>query len=140
MAFLRLGLPLPLPQPATSCECGKPLDKKGYHLITCKIGGGPVWSHNSMVSAWSECLNQVVLTRAIEPRDCYSSSQARPDITIYNATATDFNVELDISLAHGVLMSFPLQRSTKDQPQLRERRRRSRSIAERNMLASFPLH
>ena len=97
-AFLKLGLPLPLSQSVTSCECGKPLDKEGYHIITCKIGGGTVWLHNSMVTAWSECLNQAALTHAIEPRYCYSSSQARPDIAIYNAT--DFNVELDISLAH----------------------------------------
>ena len=96
--FPRLGLPLPLPQLAMSCECGKPLDKEGYHLSTCKIGGGPVWSHHSMVTAWFERLNQVALTHAIEPCDCYSSSQPRPDIAIYNAT--DFNVEIDISLEH----------------------------------------
>ena len=80
-AFIRLGLPLPLSHPVKNFECGKPLDQEGYHLITCKFGGGdpvwspslvtqsghpvwspslvtqsghPVWSHNSMVTAWSE--------------------------------------------------------------------------------------
>ncbi|XP_062523315.1 uncharacterized protein LOC134197978 [Corticium candelabrum] len=79
-------------------DCGTALDPEGYHLITCKTGGGPVWSHNSIVSAWSECLKRVSLPHTVEPRDCYSSSQSRPDIAVYNAT--DFNVELDISLAH----------------------------------------
>ena len=97
-AFIRLGLPLPLSHPVKNCECGKPLDQEGYHLITCKFGGGPVWSHNSMVNAWSECLNRVSLSHTIEPRNLYSSSQARPDIAIYGAS--NFNVELDISLAH----------------------------------------
>ena len=132
-----VGLPLPLPQSATSCECWKLLDKEGYHLITCKIGRGPVWSHNSMVTVWSECLNQVALTHAIEPRDCCSSSQARPDIAIYNAT--DFNVERDISLAHpwcpDVLPVAALNQGSAAAK--RERRRRS---AERNTLASFLLH
>ena len=97
-ALLRLGMRLPLPLSATLCDCGTALDPEGYHLITCKTGGGPVWSHNSIVSAWSECLKRVSLPHTVEPRDCYSSSQSRPDIAVYNAT--DFNVELDISLAH----------------------------------------
>ena len=92
---MRLGLRLPLPQSIIECDCGKTLDTDGYHLITCKTGGGPVWSHNSMISAWSECLKRVSLPHTIEPRDCYSSSQSRPDIAVHNAT--DFNVELDVS-------------------------------------------
>ena len=51
-----------------------------------------------MVSAWSKHLKRVSLPHTIEARDCYSSSQSRPDIDVHNAT--DFNVELDISLAH----------------------------------------
>ena len=97
-ALMKLGLRLPLPQSVIECDCGKTLDTYGYHLITCKTGGGPVWLHNSMVSAWSERLKRVPLPRTIEPRDCYSSSQSRPDIAVHKAT--DFNVELDISLAH----------------------------------------
>ena len=38
-AFIRLGLPLPLSHLIKNCECGKPLDQEGYHLITCKFGG-----------------------------------------------------------------------------------------------------
>ena len=97
-ASMRLGLRLPLPQSIIECDCGKTPDTDGYHLITCKTGEGPGWSHNSMVSAWSECLKRVSLPHTIEPRDCYSSSQSRPDIAVHNAT--NFNVELDVSLAH----------------------------------------
>ena len=54
-ASLRLGLAMPLPRWADSnCECGKKLDPDGYHLLTCKVGCGPVWFHNCMVSAWSQ--------------------------------------------------------------------------------------
>ena len=96
--FVRLGLPVPLPDSVTKCECGRSLDPEGYHLITCKRGGGPVWTHNSIVSAWSECLSQVHLCHTIEPKDTYCNSQSRPDIAIQNVV--DFNVELDISIAH----------------------------------------
>ena len=51
-----------------------------------------------MVSDWSKCLKCMSFPDTIEPRDCYSSSQSRPDIAVHNAT--DFNVELDVSLAH----------------------------------------
>ena len=50
------------------------------------------------MSTWSECLSQVHLYHTIEPRDAYCNSQSRPDITIQNVV--DFNVELDISIAH----------------------------------------
>ena len=76
----------------------RPRGRPGYHLITCKSGGGPVWTHNSIVSTWSECLSQVHLCHTIEPRDTYCNSQSRPDIAIQNVF--DFNVELDISIAH----------------------------------------
>ena len=48
-ASLRLDLPLSLPPWATKCEGGKSLDVEGYLLLTCKMGRGPVWSHNSVL-------------------------------------------------------------------------------------------
>ena len=42
-AFLRLCIPLPYSQIVTKCDCGTSLDEHGYHLLTCKFGGGPVW-------------------------------------------------------------------------------------------------
>ena len=41
------------------CDCGCQLDEEGYHLLTCKHGGGPVWPHNRILSVWSECLNDL---------------------------------------------------------------------------------
>ena len=73
---------------------------------------GPVWSHNSVVSAWSECLKCVSLCHTIELRDCYSGSQSRPDIDVHNAT--DFNVKLDISLAHPWSSELILHAATTD--------------------------
>ena len=34
-------------------------DADGFHLITCKTGGGP---HDSMMSVWSECFEFTSLT------------------------------------------------------------------------------
>ena len=52
-AFIRLGIAMPLPLLADEyeSECGKTIDREGYHLLTCKVGGGLVWSHNCIVSA-----------------------------------------------------------------------------------------
>ena len=49
-AFLRLGIPFPYFQIVTKCDCGTSLDEHGYHLLTWKFGGGPVWQHNTIVS------------------------------------------------------------------------------------------
>ena len=100
-AFVRLGLSMPLPHSIKTCECGKPLDSipTGYHLLTCKTGGGPVWTHNTIVSTWSDRLDQIHLPHKVEPRDRYCSSDARPDIAICS-NVFDSNVDLDVSLAH----------------------------------------
>ena len=42
-----------MPLASGQCDCGEELDSDGYHLITCKTGGGPVISHNNIVSALS---------------------------------------------------------------------------------------
>ena len=47
--MMRLGCVIPAS--SNCCDCGKELDIQGYHLITCKTGGGPVHTHNSIVSA-----------------------------------------------------------------------------------------
>ena len=40
---------IPFPLSTKTCECSKPLDVIGDHLVTCKTGGH-VWAHNSVVS------------------------------------------------------------------------------------------
>ena len=52
-SFLRLGLPIAFSSWKTSCNCGALIDDSGYHLLTCKTGGGPIWSHESISSVWS---------------------------------------------------------------------------------------
>ena len=58
-SHLRLGLALPFTNFINECDCGKELDKNGYHLLTCKYGGGPVWSHNCIVDGWIERLSDL---------------------------------------------------------------------------------
>ena len=90
-ASLRLGLPLSLPPWATKCECGKSLDVEGYHLLTCKMGGGPVWSHNSVVLCWSECMSSLQCQHQIEPKDRYTTSNNRADIVVFDSTCGEMS-------------------------------------------------
>ena len=80
-------------------DCGKELDKNGYHLLTCKYGGGPVWSHNCIVDGWTECLSDLHIPYQVEPRHHYTNTDNRPDITIFDIE-TGQTLDLDISLAH----------------------------------------
>ena len=94
--YLRLGLPMPFKSCINKCECGVELDGTGYHLLTCNFGEGPVWQHESVVSGWCSCLNELQLHHRKEPRHQYTKSENRPDIFRDNET----NTELDVSMAH----------------------------------------
>ena len=50
---MRLGQAIPFGKWIDHCDCGCQLDEEGYHLLTCKHGGGPVWSHNRILSVAS---------------------------------------------------------------------------------------
>ena len=50
-----------------------------------------MWTHDSMMSVWSECLSSVHLPHKCEPRDRYTHSDNRRDILVY---------ELGVALAH----------------------------------------
>ena len=39
-------------------EYGKVIDGNGCHLMTCKTGGGPVWTPEGLANTWSGCLQQ----------------------------------------------------------------------------------
>ena len=47
---MRLDLEMLLGSVVPICECGKDIDKDGYHLLTCKTGGGPIWTHETLTS------------------------------------------------------------------------------------------
>ena len=67
-AFLRLGIPMPFSSCLVKCDCNATLDNEGYHLMTCKLGGGPVFTHERLKSEWSECLRELQLHHKKEPR------------------------------------------------------------------------
>ena len=50
-ACLHLELHLPFQGMQDKCDCGTYLNSSGYHLMTCKHEGGPVWAHDSIVSS-----------------------------------------------------------------------------------------
>ena len=56
-------------------DCGKRLDDKGFHFITCKFGGGPVWSHDRIVDGWRELFRELGLHYKREERDRYVNNQ-----------------------------------------------------------------
>ena len=96
---VRLGVPVPVPHWIRSCNCGDSLDDSGYHLITCKTGGGPVWTHDSVVSTWSDCLRSIDIHHKKEPRQRYRDSDDRPDIAVFESGLA-CNCDLDIAMAH----------------------------------------
>ena len=96
---MRLGLEMPLGSVVPICECGKDIDKDGYHLLTCKTGGGPIWTHETLTSVWSDCLQHLKMSHQREPRNLYVNSDDRPDIVVFDAQQ-GCDIELDISVAH----------------------------------------
>ena len=78
------------------CNYGKSLDKYGYHLITCKNGSGPVWSHNSVVRVWSECFSKLCIVHKIEPKHRFTESDCRPHIFAIDPRLSE-DIELDVS-------------------------------------------
>ena len=98
-SLVRLGLPIRLSDWIGACNCGAPLDESGYHLLTCKTGGGPVWSHESIAGVWSDCLRSLSIHHRRELRNRYIDSECRPDIVMFDVDVGS-NIDLDISLAH----------------------------------------
>ena len=79
-------------------NCKAAVDQFGFHLLTCKLGGSPIWAHDSMVSAWSSCLQNVSVHHKVEPRDQYLHCLNRLDISVFDLSS-NANIKLDISLA-----------------------------------------
>ena len=80
--------------PLTDRQTDRQTDVEGYHLLTCKMGAGPVWSHNSIVLCWSECLSSLQYQHQIKTKDRYTA-----DIVVFDSTC-GANVELDVALDH----------------------------------------
>ena len=58
-----------------------------------------MWSHNCMVSVWTDCLSQLQVPYYIEPKDRYTTSSGRPDIYVAKSFCMPA-AELDIALSH----------------------------------------
>ena len=56
-------------------------------------------THNSIVSAWSNCLSQHNLPHKLEPQYRYVNNDKRSDILVFDPDS-GANIELDVSLAH----------------------------------------
>ena len=72
---------------------------EGFHLLTCKSGGGPILSHNSIVSVWCDYLQEVNTTYRRERRDLYDGTNSHPDIIAFDSK-NGRDLEVDISVAH----------------------------------------
>ena len=81
-SYMRLGLSIPVSERMTTCHYGATLDNSGNHLLTCKVGGGPIWTHESIASVWSDCLRELNIQQRRKPRHHYSNSDGRPDSDI----------------------------------------------------------
>ena len=95
--MIRLGCKIP--QSTGRCNYGRDLDQEGYHLVTCKSGGGSIQTHNAIVHVWSKCLTELNFQHSKEPTHRYLDNDNRPDIVVINPQ-TGHDTELDISLAH----------------------------------------
>ena len=100
-SLMRLGYTMPFSSWSNSCDCGKSLesDTDGYRFLTCKTGGGSVYTHNSIVRIWSACLGSLNLHHVNEAQHRYCNSDNRPDITVLDYQSGK-STDLDVSMAH----------------------------------------
>ena len=97
---MRLGASLPVLGNIEKCIplCGKDIDKQGYHLLTCKFGGGPIFRHDGYLDIYYNMLREVGFHCRKELTAQFQNKQ-RPDIAVY-----DFHegkkLLLDITITH----------------------------------------
>ena len=117
-SFLRLGLLIAFSSWTTTCNYGALIDDSGYHLLTCKTGGRPVWSHELISSVWSDRFRGLHIHHRREPRSRYTTTDNRQDIVFLTQTLETTLTLISPSPTHGVVTSFhhllvlvvPLQR------------------------------
>ena len=104
---------MPLGSVISTCDCGKDVDGDGYRFLTCKTGGQPIWTHETLSRLWSNCLQQLNMTHQQEPRNRYINTDDRPDIIAFDAQS-GCDVELNISVAHPWAKHIISQEALKD--------------------------
>ena len=98
--LLRLGVSLPQLSNIKKCinQCGKDVDQKGYHLLTCKFGGGPIRRHDHFLDSYYDMLRSVDFRCKKEITAQFEGKQ-HPDIAIYNYRDGK-KLLLDITVTH----------------------------------------
>ena len=99
-AFMRLEVSLPQLNNTKKCvsQCDKDVDDNGYHLLTCRFGGGPIRRHDHFMDSFYEMLRSVDLRCRKELTAQFQGKQ-RPDIADYNYRDGK-KLLLDITITH----------------------------------------
>ena len=99
-----LTLPVPVPHWIRSCNCAHSLDDNGYHLVTYKTDGGPVRTHDSVVSTWADCQRSLEVRYKKEPLQWYKDSDEQHDIAVFDSVCCTTTILTCQWHSHGVLM------------------------------------
>ena len=99
-SLLRLGAPLPELQALDNCipQCKQPLDSSGYHILTCKWGGGIIRRHDHIADCLYKMLTSVGYRCRKELPDQFDGKQ-RPDVAVYDYKDGK-KLLLDVTIAH----------------------------------------
>ena len=84
-AFMRLGAPLPALSSIQKCtaNCGKSVDPHGYHLLTCKWGGGPIRRHDHLSDRLYDLFRSLGFRCKKELQNQFEGKK-RPDVAVYD--------------------------------------------------------
>jgi len=78
------------------------IDKHGYHMSACKIGGNAIRLHDNLVHTLAKLFRLLGLSVALEPMNMFSNLEAddnrRPDILIRNPYGVGDQVVLDAAV------------------------------------------
>ena len=83
-AHMRLGAPLPDLSSIQKCtdNRGKSVDPHGYHLLTCKLGGGPIRRHDHLSDSLYDLLRYLGFRCKKELQNQFEGKK-RPDVSFY---------------------------------------------------------
>ena len=99
-AFMGIGVSLPQLSNIKKCinQCGKDVDQKGYHLLTCKFGGDPIRRHDHFLDSYYDMLQSADFRCKKDITAQFEGKQCR-DITDYNYRDGK-KLLLDITVTH----------------------------------------
>ena len=55
-----------------------------------------MWTHNSIVSAWSDCLSDLLILHQVEPRQRFVDNENQTDITLYDTNTGGATTSLKV--------------------------------------------